>query len=152
MNKNQAGFTLLELLAAAAILLLLTGVAMPVGSRIVRARHEARLRAALQEMRKSVDRYKEMTDKKEIQFDPDTMGYPESLEQLVEGVDIIKGKKGRMRLLRRIPKDPISGKQDWGFLSSVQDPDSSNWDHRHVFDIYSMAEGKGLNGVDYREW
>ena len=70
MNKNQAGFTLLELLAAAAILLLLTGVAMPVGSRIVRARHEARLRSALQEMRKSVDRYKEMADKKEIQFNP----------------------------------------------------------------------------------
>ena len=76
-------------------------------------------------------------------------GYPPDLESLVKGVDV-NGKK--IKFLRRIPVDPMTGDTDWGLRSMQDDPDSTSWGGQNVFDVYTKSEGVGLNGTKYRQW
>ncbi len=146
---RSSGFTLIELLAATAILLILASVVLP-GVRIVLQRpREHELRHALWEMRDAIDRYKDAADRGSFQIKVGSEGYPPDLETLVKGVDI-GGKK--LRFLRRIPIDPMTGKDDWGMRSMQDDPKSDSWGGQSVFDVYTKSEGEALDGTKYKEW
>ena len=68
---------------------------------------------------------------------------------LVKGVDV-QGKK--LRFLRRIPIDPMTGKNEWGMRSTQDDPTSDSWGGQNVFDVFSKSDGTGLDGSKYKDW
>jgi general secretion pathway protein G len=100
-------------------------------------------------MRRAIDKYKDVADKGGIQTKVDSDNYPPDLETLVKGVEV-KGKK--MRFLRRIPVDPMTGKPDWGLRSEQDDPNSDSFGGQNVFDVYSKSQGTALNGTKYADW
>jgi general secretion pathway protein G len=142
--------TLLELFIACTMLLILAGAAEPlIRITIVRSR-EAELHRDLREMKNAIDRYKDMADTMAFQTELTSNGYPPDLETLVKGVTIAGNK--HVRFLRRIPVDPMTGKQDWGLRSIQDDPDSNSWGGGNVFDVYSNSGGTALDGSKYSEW
>jgi general secretion pathway protein G len=149
---RQAGFTLAELVMVAAILVALAAVALPVAKFTTKRSRETELRAALRDMRNAVDEYKRYSDVGLIPVDLGTEGYPKELEVLVEGVDIVGQVDKKVKLLRRIPVDPMTGKDEWGMRSFQDEVDSTSWGGENVYDVYSLSEGVGLNGVPYRKW
>ena len=150
--KTQRGFTLLEMLVTATVLMILASAVMPMARNGIRRERELELRRDLREMRHAIDDYKAKVDQQKIKAPaPENNGYPESLEKLVEG-ETMMGKTTKMRFLRRIPVDPFTNKPDWGKRSINDDPTSTGWGGGNVFDVYSMAPGTGSNGIPYKEW
>lgn len=147
--RYKSGFTLLELIVAATILSILTLMALPLARLTIKREREKQLRQALWEMRDAIDWYKEFADNGSFQTKADTFGYPPTLDELVKGVDV-RGKK--MRFLRRIPIDPMTGTTDWGFRSMQDDPESNSWGGQAVFDVYTKSEATGLDGTKYKDW
>ena len=143
------GFTLIELIVATAILVILTGLAVPMARVAIKRERERDLRRALWEMRDAIDRYKDAADRGGFQIKVDTNGYPPDLQTLVDGVDV-NGKK--LKFLRRIPTDPMTGNTDWGLRSMQDDADSDSWGGQNVFDVYTKSEGTGLDGTKYKDW
>jgi len=147
---REAGMTILELIIACSILLVLSSAAMPlVRITIVRSR-EAELRRDLREMKNAIDRYKDMADTGAFQTEITSNGYPPDLDTLVKGV-VVAGNK-RVRFLRRIPIDPMTGNTDWGLRSIQDDPDSTSWGGGNVFDVYTKSQGTALDGTKYSDW
>jgi general secretion pathway protein G len=150
IRSGQAGMTLLELIIACTILLILAGAAEPmIRVTIVRSR-EAELRRELREMRNAIDRYKDMADTMAFRTEVTSNGYPPDLDTLVNGVTIAANKK--VRFLRRIPVDPMTGQRDWGMRSIQDDPDSTSWGGGNVFDVFSKSQGTALDGTKYSDW
>ena len=150
--KGQRGFTLLEMLVTATVLMILASAVIPMARNGVRRQKELELRRDLREMRHAIDDYKAKVDQQKIKAPPpENNGYPESLEKLVEG-ETMMGKTTKMRFLRRIPVDPFTNKADWGKRSITDDPASSGWGGGNVYDVYSLAPGVGSNEIPYREW
>ena len=145
------GFTLVELIAAMTIMLLLTTIALPVASVVVRRQKEAELKEDLRTMRSAIDRYKDFADSGMIPTEMDTYGYPPTLDLLVKGVPL-KGSKDKYKFLRNIPVDPMTGTADWGMRSMQDDPDSHSWGGQDVFDVFSKSQGMGMNGTAYADW
>jgi general secretion pathway protein G len=143
------GFTLIELIVATAILVVLTGLAVPMARVTIKREREHELRQALWQMRDAIDRYKDAADRGAFQIKVGSEGYPPDLETLVKGVDV-GGKK--LRFLRRIPIDPMTGKDEWGIHSMQDDPDSDSWDGNNVFDVYTKSQGEALDGTKYKDW
>jgi general secretion pathway protein G len=148
-RKRQHGVTLIELIVAITILGILVGVALPVARVGMKREKERELRRALWEMRDAIDRYKDAADRGAFQIKLGSEGYPPDLETLVEGVDV-QGKK--VRFLRRIPKDPMTGGTDWNLRSLQDDPKSTSWGGQNVFDVSSKSEGTALDGTKYKDW
>ena len=148
-RTRQLGLTLIELIVAITILIILTGAAVPIARVRVRHDKERNLRQALWEMRDAIDRYKDAADRGAFQVKLGTEGYPPDLDTLVEGVDV-GGKK--VRFLRRIPVDPMTGKAEWGKRCMADDPDSTSWCGDNVFDVYSESTGTALDGTKYQDW
>ena len=146
---RQSGLTLLELIVAIGIILILTGAAIPVARTAIKREKERDLRRALWEMRDAIDRYKDAADRGAFQVKLGTEGYPPDLDTLVNGVDV-NGKK--LKFLRRIPKDPMTGGTDWGLRSMKDDPNSQSYSGDGVFDVYTKSEGTGLDGTKYKTW
>lgn len=146
---RQRGVTLLELIIAISILLILMGAAVPVVRLTVRRQKETELKRDLWEMRAAIDRYKDAADRNAFQTKVDSDGYPPDLDTLVKGVDV-QGKK--LRFLRRIPIDPMTGNNEWGMRSTRDDPTAESWGGQNVFDVFSKADGTGLNGTKYKDW
>jgi general secretion pathway protein G len=152
MKSHQRGFTLLEMAVTATVLLILASAAIPMAKNGVRRQRELELRRALREMRMAIDNYKTMAEQRKIKSPPpESNGYPESLELLVEGAPTDKASV-KIRFLRRIPVDPFTGKAEWGLRSVSDDAGSSSWGGGNVYDVYSNATGTGSNGIPYREW
>jgi general secretion pathway protein G len=151
-NRSQAGYTLAELVMVAAIMVALAAVALPVAKYTSKRTKEADLRQALRQMRNAVDEYKRYSDLGLIPIDLGTDGFPKELEVLVEGVEIVGQVDKKVKLLRRIPIDPMTGKDEWGLRSYQDEPDSTSWGGENVYDVYSLSGGVGLNGVPYRKW
>jgi general secretion pathway protein G len=147
---RQRGVTLLEMIVVVTILLILMGAAVPIAKVSVRRQQEVDLRRALWEMRTAIDRYKDAADKNAFQIKLGTEGYPPDIDTLVKGVEIAGGKK--LRFLRRIPTDPMTGNTDWGLRSMQDDPQSDSWGGQNVFDVYTKSNGVGLNGTKYKDW
>jgi general secretion pathway protein G len=152
MRSRARGFTLLEMLTTLTVLLILASAVVPMAKNGIRRQKELELHRALREMRMAIDAYKTQVDQQKIKAPPlENNGYPESLDILVEGAPMM-GKTAKMRFLRRIPVDPFLGKAQWGLRAVTDEPDSTSWGGGSVFDVYSEAQGTGLNGVPYREW
>jgi general secretion pathway protein G len=148
-GSGARGFTLIELIVATAILVILTGLAVPMARVAIKRQKEHDLRVALWEMRDAIDRYKDAADRGAFQTKVGTEGYPPDLDTLVKGVDV-GGKK--VRFLRRIPEDPMTGSTEWGMRSMQDDPDSDSWGGQNVFDVFTKAQGEGLDGTKYKDW
>jgi general secretion pathway protein G len=152
-RKNQRGMTLVELIVAFTIMMLLTTMAVPLARGKVRREHERELRSALREMRAAIDKYKDMKDLGYLgQIKAGTEGYPETMEILVEGEKLNTADGKKVRFLRRIPKDPFTGKAEWGIRSTQDDPKSNSWGGQNVFDVYSKTSDKAPDGTSYAEW
>lgn len=147
--KPERGFTLLELMIATAILVILSTLAVPLARLTITREKERILRIDLWEMRDAIDRYKELADKNAFQTKVDSQNYPPDLETLVKGVDV-QGKK--IRFLRKIPIDPMTGTTEWGMRSMQDDQDSDSWGGQSVFDVYTKSQGTGLDGTKYKDW
>jgi general secretion pathway protein G len=147
--RLSKGFTLIELIVATAILVILTGLAVPMARVAIKRERERELRRDLWEMRDAIDRYKDAADRGAFQIKVGTEGYPPDLETLVNGVDI-GGKK--IRFLRRIPVDPMTANTEWGMRSLQDDPNSDSWGGQNVFDVFTKSQGTGLDGTEYKTW
>ena len=152
-QRTRRGFTLIEMIVVAALMLILAGVSYPVAKYSIKRGKEAELRLALREMRNAVDEYKRYSDAGLIPVDLGTDGYPSELEILLEGVDLVGQVDKKVRFLRRIPIDPMVGSnEDWRILSTEDEPEAAFWGGENVFDVRSSSQGGGLNGVPYAEW
>lgn len=152
-EKSQRGLTLVELIVAFTILALLTSMAVPLARYRVRIEKEKALRAALNEMHKAIDAYKDATIAAKIEVKLGSDGYPESLEQLVEGVKLLQSADGKkIKFLRRIPKDPMTNSFDWGKRSTQDDPKSQSWGGQNIFDVYTKSTEHARDGTPYSEW
>jgi general secretion pathway protein G len=153
-HPAQAGMTLLELIIACAILLILSSAALPVARFTVVRQREKELRLDLREMRNAIDRYKDLADRNMIRTELGSEGYPPDLQTLVKGVAIGgSGAAGKnIRFLRRIPVDPMTGTAEWGLRAVQDDPDSTSWGGKNIFDVYSKSTGTALDGTKYSDW
>lgn len=149
MRNGENGLTLVELIIAITIIGILAGMAVPIVRVRIKRDKELELRRDLWEMRDSIDRYKDAADRGAFQTKVDSLGYPPDLQTLVDGVDV-QGKK--LRFLRRIPVDPMTGNTEWGLRSNQDDPDSTSWGGQNVFDVFSKSEGTALDGTKYNTW
>jgi general secretion pathway protein G len=148
-RKRARGFTLIELIVSTAILVILTGMVIPMARLSIQREKEHELRYDLWMLRDAIDRYKDAADRGAFQIKVGTDGYPPDLDTLVNGVDVA-GKK--LRFLRKIPVDPMTGKAEWGMRSMQDDPDSDSWGGQNLFDVFTKSQGTGLDGTKYREW
>ncbi|HLK05215.1 MAG TPA: type II secretion system protein [Candidatus Acidoferrum sp.] len=151
-KRTESGMTLLELIIACAILLILAGAALPIARRSIRYQKEAELRRDLREMKDSIDRYKDAADKNLIRVEVGSEGYPPDLETLVNGVNVGATSDKKVRFLRSIPIDPMTGQKDWGKRCVSDDTDSTSWCGKNVFDVYSNSHDTGTDGRPYSEW
>jgi len=157
-HSSKSGFTLIELVITVAIVAILASVVMPLSELVVQRQKEQDLHRALREVREAIDLYKQASTDGRVAIKIGESGYPKRLEDLVEGVDDLKTPdKTRIYFLRRIPRDPLADNgtrpaaDTWGKRSYASAPDEPK-EGEDVFDIYSLAPGKGINGVPYREW
>lgn len=151
MRRRWRGFTVAELVMVAALISILAAIAVPTGRFMVKRERETELRLALRLMRNAIDEYKRLADQGMIQVDLGTEGYPKTLEDLVEGVDIV-GQETKRKFLRRIPVDPMTGEAEWGLRSYQDDHDSTSWGGQNVYDVYSLSRATALDGTKYRDW
>ena len=157
-RRGSAGFTLVEVVCASAILLVLAGLAVPVGSTMVKRQKELELRQRLRSIREAIDRFQadcERIPSFKVGAKIDATNeecYPQELEQLYEGVDDGTPAGIKLKYLRRLPLDPMTGKADWLTRSSRDEPDSLFSDGVNIFDVRSRSEALGLDGKRYNTW
>jgi general secretion pathway protein G len=137
------------LIVATAILVVFTGMAVPVARITIQREKERQLHRDLWMMRDAIDRYKSASDRALFQIKFGSEGYPPDLQTLVDGVDV-GGRK--MKFLRKIPIDPMTGNTEWGLHSNQDDPDSTSWDGNNVFDVFTKSGGTALDGTKYHDW
>ena len=148
-RQRERGLTLVELIVTVAILSILASAAVPIARFQVKRQKERELRRDLWEMRDAIDSYKDAADRHAFMTKVDSQNYPPDLETLVNGEDV-QGKK--VRFLRRIPVDPMTGNAEWGLRSMQDDPTSDSFGGQNVFDVYSKSQGVGLDGSNYSTW
>jgi general secretion pathway protein G len=148
-TRTTRGYTLIELIIAVAIVGLLAGAAVPIMRVRVKREKEVELRRDLWEVRDAIDRYKDAADRGAFRTKAGSENYPPDLQTLVDGVDV-NGKK--LRFLRRIPTDPMTGSNEWGLRSVQDEPTSDTWGGQDVFDVYSKSVGTALDGTKYKDW
>jgi len=156
--KCQRGFTLIELLITVAIVATLASIAMPMAELVVQRNKEQEFQTNLRLIRAAIDAYKQAVDEGHITKLVGESGYPRSLRDLAYGVEKTDDpKKAKIYFLRQIPRDPfypdpnVSAEQTWGKRSYESSPDSPH-EGNDVFDIYTLSDGIGLNGIPYRDW
>jgi general secretion pathway protein G len=155
--RRTRGFTLIELVITVAIVGVLALMAVPLLEVAAQRQKETELRTALRQIRVAIDAYYQAVQDKKIEAPLDATGYPPSLEILVEGVpDITQPDRRKIYFLRRLPRDPMNPDkelepaQSWG-LRSYESPANAPAPGEDVYDVYTLSEGVGLNGVPYRE-
>jgi general secretion pathway protein G len=148
----SAGMTLLELIIACAILMILSSMALPVFRYTVIRQKESELRYDLRTMKDAIDRYKDLADQHKFRTEVGSENYPPDLDTLVKGVQLGAGDDKKLRFLRKVPVDPMTGRADWGLRSISDDPDSTSWGGKNVFDVYSKSSGTALDGTKYSDW
>lgn len=156
MTHRQTGFTFVELVVSTAVLAILATGAMPLARVSMKRTREAELRRTLREVRTAIDKFKDAADQQiisplELQAGAD--GYPKDLQQMVDGVTLNNDATGKkMKFLRRIPIDPMSGKADWRLRAYSDDAKATVWSGGNVYDIASSSNGTALDGTKYKDW
>jgi general secretion pathway protein G len=148
-TSSEAGLTLVELLITITILGILASASLPVVKLEVKREKERELRQDLWMMRDAIDAYKDMADKGGVLVTADSFNYPPDLKTLVDGVEV---KEKKIRFLRSIPKDPMTGDTDWDLRSNQDDADASSWGGQNVFDVHSKSTATALDGTKYNTW
>jgi general secretion pathway protein G len=151
-HSSEAGMTLLELIIACSILVVLSSAALPVARFSILHRKEEELHRDLREMRDAIDRYKDLADRNLIRVELGSEGYPPDLETLVSGVKLGASADRKIRFLRKIPVDPLTGHAEWGLRAVQDDPDSTSWGGKNVFDVYSKSQATASDGTRYADW
>jgi len=155
VRASERGVTFLELIATAAILAILASAILPLGQVAAKRQKELELRRTLRQLRTSIDRYHQAVEQGLIggtDVELGSEGYPPDLEALVEGVNQVGQLDHKLKYLRRIPKDPMTGEAEWGLRCYQDDADSRSWCGSNVWDVYSLSRGEGLDGTEYRDW
>jgi general secretion pathway protein G len=155
-NSNSRGYTFIELLIVVTIIMILASAVQPLAKIAIVRQKEAELRRVLREMRTAIDKYKDAADAQMIpptELKVGAEGYPPTLETLVDGVSVANDATGRkLKFLRRIPVDPMTGSDEWGLRAYQDKPDTTSWGGQNVFDVYSKSTGTALDGSKYRDW
>jgi general secretion pathway protein G len=155
-RPRQDGYSFIELLVVVSILFVLASAAMPLAQVASQRQREMELRRTLREMRTAIDKFKDAVDVGQIpttELTPGSEGYPPDLETLVEGVTPANDASGRkLKFLRRIPIDPMTGSMEWGLRAQQDRPDATSWGGKNVFDVYTKSQGTALDGTKYRDW
>lgn len=155
-RANASGFTFIELVVSTAIIAILASGAIPLARVSMKRTREAELHRTLRETRAAIDKFKDMADQNiisplELQAGGDN--YPKDLQQLVDGVTLNNDASGKkMRFLRRIPIDPITGQADWRLRAYGDDPKTTVWGGGNVYDLSSKSDGTALDGTKYKDW
>jgi general secretion pathway protein G len=150
--SSTAGMTLLELIIACSILLILSSMALPVFRYTVIRQKESELRYDLRTMKDAIDRYKDLADQHKFRTEVGSENYPPDLDTLVKGVQLGAGDDKKLRFLRKVPVDPMTGQADWGLRCVSDDPDSTSWCGKNIFDVYTKSTGTALDGTKYSDW
>jgi general secretion pathway protein G len=148
-RPGERGLTLVELMVTVSILSILASAAYPVARFQVKRQNERILRYDLWMMRDAIDKYKEAADKNAFQTKIDSQNYPPDLETLVTGVEV---QSKKVKFLRKIPIDPMTGTAEWGLRSMKDDPGSGSFSGDNVFDVYSKSQKTALDGTKYSDW
>lgn len=154
---GQRGLTLLEMILAMAILAVLASAVIPMLEVAAKRGKELELRRSLREIRTAIDQYKADFDRaveeKKIIPAINETGYPESLEELVEGSDWGGLYPYKRKYLRRLPKDPFDEYDEgWGLRAYKDDPDSTVYGGEDIYDVYSQSQRYALDGTPYNTW
>ncbi len=156
--NRQLGFTLIELLITVSIVATLASIALPMAELVVQRNKEQELQSGLRQIRGAIDAYRQAVEEGHIAKAVGESGYPKLLKDLVYGVEKIDDpKKGKIYFLRQIPRDPfaqdsnVPAEQTWGKRNYESSPDSPH-EGTDVFDVYTLSNGVGLNGIPYRDW
>jgi general secretion pathway protein G len=151
--SREAGLTMLELIIACAILMILSSAALPIARYTVIKRKERDLKYNLRQIRDAIDYYKELADEGKFRTPAGSSNYPPDLETLVTGVQLGGANNThKLRFLRKIPVDPMTGKADWGLRAVEDDPASTNWGGKNVYDVYSKSTAQTSDGTRYSDW
>ena len=138
------------------ILFILASAVMPLAKVTSQRQREAELHRNLRDIRTAIDKFKDSVDNGLIattELRPGSEGYPPDLETLVEGVPAANDASGRkLKFLRRIPIDPMTGNTEWGKRSYQDKPDATSWGGQNVFDVFTTFDGTALDGSKYRDW
>jgi len=155
-DAAAAGYTFVELLVVTALVLVLASAIMPLARVTVQRQKEIELRRDLRELRTAIDHYKDAADQgmlNALELKVDNQGYPPDLATLVKGVPAAGDASGKkLKFLRRIPIDPMTGTAEWGQRSYQDRPDASTWGGQNVHDVFTTNEGVALDGTKYRDW
>ena len=153
---SNDGYSFIELLVVTTIVLILASAVQPLAKVTIQRQRESELRRALRDMRDAIDKFKDAADQGMIpttELKAGSEGYPPTLEILVEGVSVANDASGRkLKLLRRIPIDPMTGEAEWGLRAYQDKPDTTTWGGQNVFDVRSLSGGTGLDGSKYKDW
>jgi general secretion pathway protein G len=149
--RDQRGLTLVELIFTVTIVSILSMAALPLARVSIKRQKEVELRRALREIRDAIDRYQDASYRGFIEAKFGTDGYPPDMETLVKGVTQLNAIDKKLRFLRRIPRDPMTG-SEWGMRSSQDSPDSNSFGGQNVFDVYTKSTGTALDGTKYSDW
>ena len=155
-DSRSRGVTYLELIATATIVMILASAVLPMGRVAVKRQREIELRRALREIRTGIDRYRLAVEQGQIggtEVKLGSEGCPEELDKLVKGVTRVGASADRkLKFLRRIPVDPMTGTAEWGLRCYQDEPDSTSWCGDNVYDVYSKSTAKALDGTTYNTW
>ena len=146
------GFTVVELAIVAAMIAILTAMVVPIARYTVKRQKELELRLQLRTVRDAIDKYKQYSDLGAIQIQLGSEGYPKDLDTLVEGVSQIGQINKKLKFLRRVPIDPMTGKAEWGMRSYQDETDSVAWGGQNIYDVFSLSGGKAIDASFYKDW
>jgi len=155
--KRTKGISLVELLVTVSLIIILTMAVLPFAKVAIKREKEIELRRVLRILRDAIDKYHDMAmppDGSPPQIGPikyGSEGYPPDLQTLVDGVSLVNSTK-KVKFLRKIPIDPMTGKAEWGLRCYQDEPDSKTWCGENVYDVYSKSHEKALDGTYYDEW
>ena len=151
-GSRQRGFTIVELAVVAAMIAILTAMVVPVAKYTLKRQDEIELRYQLRLMRDAIDKYKQFSDLGLIPMQLGSEGYPKDLTTLVEGVTLVGQLDKKQKFLRRVPMDPMTKKAEWGMRSFQDEPDTVAWGGQNVYDVFSLSDGRAIDGTHYKDW